>query len=89
MSVEVTVRGCTERGSAEFIGVFGAVAIIDGSRLGSGSSTLIGAGGCGTGSGASRAGSAGAGRTGGRAWPGNSGCSAGVFAGEVAAKLGS
>ena len=87
--MEVTVGSCSERGSAAFIGVFGAVAIVDGSRLGSGSLMLIGAGCCGTGSGASRAGSAGAGRTGGRAWPGNLGCSAGVFAEEIGAKLGS
>ena len=31
MSVEVTVGGCPERGSAASIGVLGAVAMIDGS----------------------------------------------------------
>ena len=87
--MEVTVGGCTGGGSAVSIGVFGAVAIVDGSWLGSGSSMLISAGGCGTGSGASRAGSAGAGRTGGCAWPGNSGCSAKMSAGVIGAKLGS
>ena len=52
MLVEVTPKGFAGS-NAVSIGVFGAVAIVDGSWLGSGSSMLIIAGGCGTGSGAS------------------------------------
>ena len=50
--MEVTPKGFAGS-NAVSIGVFGAVAIVDGSWLGSGSSMLIIAGGCGTGSGAS------------------------------------